>query len=69
MSIQDDYFDLKKMLWDRDEEILLERIWCAFCVLETEDMLRRGEISPEEFNERLAKRMNIANKNYTGVDS
>ena len=56
MSLQDDYYDLKNILSSDyvglDECYLgaLERIWFRFCDYETQEMVRRGEISEEKYN-------------------
>ncbi len=50
MSLQDDYFDLCETLTG-EELKAFERIWFAFCDLETQQMVRNGELSSKEYFE------------------
>ena len=56
MSLQDDYFDLSDHLQGTPQEVLLERIWFAFCREETEGMLRRNEINPTQYQDWINNR-------------
>lgn len=48
MSLQDDYYDLKGLL-GTDDIPALERIWFAFCDYETQEMVRKGEVTDAEY--------------------
>jgi len=50
MSLQDDYFDLIADL-DATDQKALNRIWAAFCLLETENIeLRKAAPEPMRYN-------------------
>ena len=49
MSIQDDYFDLAAYVKGKPEAEMLERIWFAFCDLETAGMVRKGTMTRQQY--------------------
>lgn len=60
MSLQDDYYDLKNLLDSQEHKRMshaLDRIWFAFCDLETQDMVRKGEITNEQYDEWKIKQL------------
>lgn len=59
MSLQDDYYELSEYLESCPayQNILLERIWFAFCKLEAEMMVKDGEMTAEQYNEWLTERL------------
>jgi len=51
MSLQDDYYDVLHTLEVHapDNVLAFERIWFAFCDIETQQMVRVGELTPEQY--------------------
>ena len=50
MSLQDDYFDISDHLKSSPELAkAFDRVWFAYCNLETLDMVRRGQLSEEDY--------------------
>ena len=49
MSLQDDYYELRQYLKGTAYESALMNIWSAFCALETKEMYRTGEITPQQY--------------------
>ena len=54
MSLQDDYYEIKEYLEEsppRDQclHVAFDRIWSAFCALETKEMYQKGEITQRQY--------------------
>lgn len=64
MSLQDDYFDLSAHLKGQEERHALERIWTAFCEMETKELISSGDMSFASWYEIL---MAIAQENGESV--
>ena len=57
MSLQDDYYDLEAYLKGKPEASMLERIWFGYCDLETHNMVKKQEISGENYLKWRSDRM------------
>lgn len=49
MSIQDDYYDVADKLKGTPEAEAFERVWFGYCDLETHNMVKKQEMSGEQY--------------------
>ena len=49
MSLQDDFYDVEKKLEGTPEAEQFARIWFRYCDYETQEMVKNGEVSGENY--------------------
>ena len=57
MSLQDDYYDVAAKLKGAPEADQFERVWFAYCDLETHNMVKRQEMDGMQYLEWRRARM------------
>lgn len=57
MSLQDDFYDLNNALKGTKHEAPFERVWFAFCDVETQMMVINGELSKASYLEWREQRV------------